>query len=151
MDSGTRAGYACSLFVLLKPEESQVANIDAPVHGGLFAADETTPPANPRSTLKMPPKKALDRFHIGQIGEDTIRTFLQNGYSLACCCRDCKRLVEITPPELEARYGTRPDLRIADIAERLTCGGEAGCGSHDVAVWPHLYDGPWRWMEPRAA
>ena len=97
------------------------------------------------SSLKAPPAKALERFHIGQIGDDTVGSYLSRGYSLAICCRDCRRLIEWAPPELEARFGTRPGLRIADLAERLACKEEGGCGSDRIAVFPHLYDQPWAW------
>ena len=124
--------------------------MDASVQNGLFAGGDL-PPCKVKSTLKLPPKKYLDRFHVGQIGDDTIRTYLESGFSLGACCRDCKRLVEITPPELEARFGDKLRLRIADLCERLSCKGEDGCGSKDVAVFPHLYDDPtWRWAERRA-
>ncbi len=36
----------------------------------------------------------------------------------------------------------------ADIASRLSCTGEGGCGAQDVAVFPHLYDLPWKWTPP---
>jgi hypothetical protein len=99
-----------------------------------------------RSTLKPPPKKALERFRVSQIGDDTIATYLESGFSLAICCRDCQRLIEWAPPELERRYGSKLRLRIADLCERLACSGEDGCGSHDIAVFPHLYDdAAWRW------
>ncbi|MES2035211.1 MAG: hypothetical protein V4466_13640 [Pseudomonadota bacterium] len=52
-------------------------------------------------------------------------------------------MIEWTPPQLQARFGDRPGLRIADLASRLSCTGEDGCGSHDIAVFPHLFDGPW--------
>lgn len=104
-----------------------------------------------RSTLKPPPKKALDRFHVGQVGDDTVRTYLESGFSLAICCRNCQRLIEWTPPELERRFGAKLRLRIADLCERLACTGEAGCGARDIAVFPHLYDDPaWRWAPPAA-
>lgn len=97
------------------------------------------------SQLKPPPRKALQAFHVGQIGADTVGTYLQKGWSLAICCKGCERLVEWTPPDLARRYGDRPALRIADVAERLTCSGEQGCGSREIAVFPHPYDGPWSW------
>jgi len=125
--------------------------MEAPVKNGLFAA-EALPPPKIRSTLKPPPKKALDRFHVGQVGDDTIETFLKNGFSLAICCRDCKRLTEWTPPELAQRFNAKLRLRVADLCERLVCTGDEGCGSHDIAVFPHLYDDPtWRWTPPGAA
>ena len=59
-----------------------------------------------RSSLKRPPKKHLQHFDLAKIDRgDTIRTYLERGYSLAICCKDCPRLVEWTPPELEKRYG----------------------------------------------
>lgn len=106
------------------------------------------PDLAPHSTLKRPPAKLLRRFDAGQIGDDTVRTFLMKGFSLAICCRDCPRLIEWTPPELAERFASKLDLRIADLAARLTCTGEGGCASHDIAVFPHLYDLAWRWSPP---
>jgi hypothetical protein len=106
------------------------------------------PALDNRSTLKRPSEKLLRRFDADQIGDDTIRTFLTKGFSLAICCRDCPRLSEWTPPQLLERFGSRLDLRIADLAKRLACTGEGGCGSHDIAVFPHLYDLPWSWSPP---
>lgn len=102
----------------------------------------------PPSTLRRPTDRLLQRFRIADIGDDTIGVFLTKGYSLAICCRDCPRLIEWTPHDLNTRFGDRPHLRIADLAGRLTCSGEDGCGSHDIAVFPHLYDGPWTWSPP---
>ncbi len=102
------------------------------------------------STLKSPPVKALQRFHIGQVGDDTVADYLGSSFSLAICCKRCQRLVEWSPPDLERRFGDRLNLRIADIAERLTCAAEDGCGSHDIAVFPHLYDMPWSWSGAKA-
>jgi hypothetical protein len=100
------------------------------------------------STLQRPAAKMLQHFHLAQIGDDTIRTYLRGGLSLAICCRDCPRLVEWTPPMLDARFGRQPNLRIADVASRLSCRGEGGCGSRNIAVFPHLYDTPWTWAGP---
>jgi hypothetical protein len=100
---------------------------------------------DPASTLKRPPAKLLQRFSISQIGDDTIQAYLEKGFSLAICCRNCARLAEWTPLLLQERFGYRLALRIADIAERLSCTGPGGCGSDDVAVFPHLYDQPWSW------
>jgi hypothetical protein len=105
-------------------------------------------PLNSASTLERPPDRLLKTFKIAQIGNDTVRTYLRRGFSLPICCRDCPRLIEWTPPELERRFGDRLDLRIADLAERLSCSGAGGCGAKDVAVFPHLYDLPWRWSPP---
>jgi hypothetical protein len=100
------------------------------------------------SSLKRPPAKMIQHFHLGQVGDDTIRTYLAAGFSLAICCKACSRLIEWTPPVLERRYGQKLGLRIADVAARLSCKGEEGCGSHDIAVFPHLYDGVWTWPRP---
>lgn len=93
------------------------------------------------STLKPPPRKALAAFHVGQVGSDTIQTYLEHRWSLAICCKACERLVEWPPDELAERFAGREGLQIAELVRRLTCKGEGGCGSEDVAVFPHLYDG----------
>ncbi|WP_242563335.1 hypothetical protein [Phenylobacterium aquaticum] len=102
----------------------------------------------PPSTLKRPAAKLLSRFRLDDLHDDTIRVFLAKGFSLAICCRECPRLIEWTPADLEQRFGARLDLRIADLAPRLACTGEGGCGSHDIAVFPHGYDGNWSWSPP---
>lgn len=103
------------------------------------------------STLKVPTAKELRHFHIGLIDpDDRVRQHLEKGWSLAICCKDCRRLVEWTPPDLEKRFGERPDTRIRDIASRLSCAGEGGCGSREIAVFPHPYDWPWTWTPSRA-
>ena len=102
------------------------------------------------STLKRPSARQLATYRADRIGDDTVGTLLASGFSFALCCRSCSRLVEWTPPELEARFGDRPGLKVAAIAVRLTCAGEDVCGSTDVAVFPHLYDQPWSWSgQPR--
>ncbi len=98
-----------------------------------------------RSTLKRPDAKFILRFHAGQVGPDTISTYLEKGWSLAICCKDCPRTIEWTPAELQRRFGDRRELKIADLVSRLACTGLDGCGSHEVAVFPHLYDGAWNW------
>lgn len=95
------------------------------------------------STLKRPPAKLLARFEPKQAGDDTIETYLTKGFSLAICCRNCPRLAEWTPLDLAERFAL--NTRIVDLASRLSCSAPDGCGSHDVAVFPHAYDGPWRW------
>lgn len=104
--------------------------------------------SEPASTLTPPPRKAVQAFHVGQVGEDTVATYLRSGWSLAICCKACARLVEWTPPELAARFGDGATLRIALLVERLRCIGPTGCGSAEIAVFPHLYDGRWDWDEP---
>lgn len=96
------------------------------------------------SALKRPTAKWLARYRIEAIRNDTVAEYLAKGFSLAICCRACPRLTEWTPHELQRRYGNRPHTRIADIAARLSCKGEDGCGSDDIAVWPHAYEGEWR-------
>ena len=91
--------------------------------------------------VKPPPKAALQRFHVGQVGDDTIATYLAKGWSLAICCKACARLVEWTPPKLREMLGAPEAVRLADLVPRLACKGEGGCGSDEVAVFPHLYDG----------
>jgi hypothetical protein len=103
---------------------------------------------HPQSTLERPNDRLLRGFKVSQVGNDTIASYLRRGYSLAICCRDCPRLIEWTPPELETMFRTRLNLRIADLASRLSCTGEGGCGAQDVAVFPHLYDLPWKWTPP---
>ena len=97
------------------------------------------------STLKAPARKALKAFHAGQVGDDTIATYLQCGWSLAICCKACERLVEWTPPDLAERFAGREGVRVADLVPRLACAGDGGCGSREIAAFPHLYDGRWRW------
>ena len=82
------------------------------------------PADRPPSTLTRPAPHLLKRFHLGQVGNDTIETFLTKGYSLAICCRDCPRLIEWTPPDLAEKFGDRIKLRIADLGARFTCTGE---------------------------
>ena len=107
------------------------------------------PPILPQdSTLKTPSIQDLATFRLDRIGDDRVSSFLEKGFSLAICCRRCKRLVEWTPPDLESRFAAKSEVSIAAIAERLSCTGEDGCGSTDIAVFPHLYDRPWRWSGP---
>ena len=103
------------------------------------------------STLERPDDDLIRKFALWQVRERTIRNYLGKGYSLAICCRDCPRLVEWTPPELLRRFEARLDLKLKDLVPRLSCTGEGGCSSHDIAVFPHLYDGDWTWPPPEAA
>ncbi|MBV9511959.1 MAG: hypothetical protein JO303_16925 [Caulobacteraceae bacterium] len=95
--------------------------------------------------MQRPPAKLISRFGVWQVKDHTIRTYLEKGYSLGICCKDCPRTIEWTPPELLKRFETNLDLPLKTLAPRLSCSGDEGCGSHDVAVFPHLYDGPWSW------
>jgi hypothetical protein len=97
------------------------------------------------SNVPIPSAKALRSFNLGMVKPNRpVRWFLERGSSLAICCKYCRRLVEWTPADLEARFGGRLDLEMRDIAEKLACSGEA-CGSHDIAVFPHPYAGAWSW------
>lgn len=100
------------------------------------------------STLQPPSNAALKAFHAGQVGADTVETYLRAGWSLAICCKACGRLVEWTSPELAARFAAPARIRIADLVPRLACKGEGGCGAEEIAVFPHLYDGAWSWPPP---
>jgi hypothetical protein len=95
--------------------------------------------------LARPPAKAVEAFRPAQAGRDTVRTYLSKGWSLAICCKDCPRLIEWTPRELHRRFADRLNLRIANLASRLTCAGDDGCGSVQVAVFPHPFEGDWSW------
>jgi hypothetical protein len=102
-----------------------------------------------KSTLERPPAKLIAQFQLHYVGDHTIGYYLQRGFSLAICCRACPRMVEWTPPILLQRYGYSPRLRIATLVPKLSCAGEGGCGSREVAVFPHAYDGPWTWPPPQ--
>jgi hypothetical protein len=103
------------------------------------------PETHTRSTLERPDAKLIRHFGLWQVGDDTIRTYLEKGYSLGICCRDCPRTIEWTPPDLLRRFEKQLDLPLKTLVPRLSCAGEDGCGSRDVAVFPHLYDQPWTW------
>src|SRR5580698_6399192 len=93
--------------------------------------------------IRLEHNKAINRYHHGLIDRhDTIRTYLNLGASLIVCCRCCPRMIEWTPDDLRARFGDRLDFRIYDLATRLRCTGEDGCGSKDVAVFPLPADRP---------
>jgi hypothetical protein len=97
------------------------------------------------STLERPDDDLIRRFALWQVRDRTIRSYLVKGFSLAICCRDCPRMIEWTPPELLRRFEDRLDLPLKTLVPKLSCSGEKGCGSRDVAVFPHLYDQPWSW------
>ena len=105
--------------------------------------------ADGQSTLKRPAEKLISRFGLWQVRDHTIRTYLEKGFSLGICCRNCPRTIEWTPPELLRRFESKLDLPLKDLVPRLACTGEDGCGSRDIAVFPHLYYLPWTWP-PRA-
>ncbi len=98
-----------------------------------------------RSTIQRPAAKLINRFALWQVRDHTIRTYLEKGFSLGICCRNCPRTIEWAPPELLRRFANQLDLPLKELAPRLSCTGEDGCGSHDIAVFPHLYGGSWAW------
>lgn len=100
--------------------------------------------------LKRPPAHLLRkaRADTAEMRKDTVRTYLQNGWSLTICCLDCPRIVQWTPPELERRLADKLDASIADIAARAVCAPPEGCGSHDIALYPEPYHKPWTWPQP---
>ena len=102
----------------------------------------------PPPTLKRPADHLIRRFDVAMVGDRTIGMLLEKGFSLIICCKDCPRMVEWTPPELQQRFANRPNLKLADLVPRLSCTGEEGCGSQEVAVFPQLFDGAWRWPPP---
>lgn len=95
--------------------------------------------------MVRPAERLIRRFALWQVRDRTIRTYLEKGFSLGICCRNCPRTIEWTPPELLRRFATQLDLPLKVLALRLSCTGEDGCGSRDIAVFPHLYDGSWAW------
>jgi hypothetical protein len=95
--------------------------------------------------LERPPEHLIRMSHPGMVGDRTIGLLLEQGFSLVICCKDCPRVIEWTPPELARRFGDRLGLKLADLVPRLSCTGEDGCKSRDVAVFPQLYAGEWRW------
>lgn len=99
-----------------------------------------------QTKLERPADRLVQKFDVWQVKDRTIRGLLAKGFSLAICCKACPRMIEWTPPELLRRFETKLDLRLADLVPRLSCSGDEGCGSREVAVFPHLYDG--RWSSP---
>jgi hypothetical protein len=69
------------------------------------------------------------------LGDDKIRRYLEEGWTLAICCRACdRRPVAWTPPELAEKCGHMPDLELVALLDRLSCSRPDGCGSKDVAL-----------------
>ena len=99
------------------------------------AITETLPPGLP-TTLKRPEEKAIRSFKPWMVGEDTITTLLDNGWSLGICCRHCKRTIEMKPEAIEAKFGDYSGLRLVDLLPKLTCGKPKGCGSTDMVLFP---------------
>ena len=107
---------------------SSVQNPDQP-------ATETLPPGLP-TTLKRPEEKTIRSFRPSMAGADTIGTFLDNGWSLGICCRNCPRTIEMKPEAIEARFGAYRGLRLVDLLPKLSCGKPIGCGSTDIVLFP---------------
>lgn len=97
--------------------------------------------------LKPLPKAMLRVFRFDRrMAGDTIQLYLENNCSVAVCCRDCGRLVELTPPDMAERFPDRLGLTMADLMAKLTCNKDhGGCGSRDIAIWPHPYAHKWTW------
>lgn len=138
MDSGTAAGYSCSAFVLLWPDESQGRSIH---EGGLRAHIHNMLATNIPKTLKRPPDKYIRAFKPRMVEGHTVGDLVGQGWSLGICCRHCPRVVEWTPPELESRFAGKLGLKLADLLPKLACSGPDGCGSLDVAIFPYV-EGP---------
>ncbi|HVY33892.1 MAG TPA: hypothetical protein VG960_05670 [Caulobacteraceae bacterium] len=98
-------------------------------------ATETLPPGQP-TTLKRPEEKAIRSFRPWMIGQDTIGTLLDNGWSLGVCCRDCPRCIEMKPEAIEAKFGAYRHLKLVDLLPKLECGTDKGCGSKDMVLFP---------------
>ena len=50
--------------------------------------------------MERPDEKLISRFALWQVRDRTIRNYLEKGFSLGICCRNCPRTIEWTPPEL---------------------------------------------------
>lgn len=96
---------------------------------------ETLPPGHP-TALKRPEEKAIRAFRPWMIGNDTVGTLLDRGWSLGICCRHCPRTIEMTPAAIEQRFGAFRHLKLVDLLPRLECGTEKGCGSKDMVLFP---------------
>lgn len=96
---------------------------------------ETLPPGLP-TKLKRPEEKAIRSFNPWMIGNDTIGTLLDNGWSLGICCRHCPRTIEMTPAALEEKFGAYRHLKLVDLLPKLECGVDKGCGSKEMVLFP---------------
>jgi hypothetical protein len=96
---------------------------------------ETLPPGQP-TTLKRPAEKTIRSFKPWMIGNDTIGTLLDHGWSLGICCRHCPRTIEMTPAALEEKFGAYRHMKLADLLPKLECGTENGCGSKEMVLFP---------------
>ena len=63
--------------------------------------------AHSHTTMERPDEKLISRFALWQVRDRTIRNYLEKGFSLGICCRNCPRTIEWTPPELLRRFGDR--------------------------------------------
>ncbi len=100
---------------------------------------ETLPPGQP-STLTRPGAKAIRSFRPWMVGDDTIATLLDNGWSLGICCRHCRRTIEMKPEALGRTFGGHRALKLVDLLPLLSCGVEKGCGSTDMVIFPYKED-----------
>ena len=99
------------------------------------AVTETLPPGLP-STLKRPEEKAIRSFKPWMIGNDTIATLLDNGWSLGICCRHCQRTIEMKPEVIQERFGDYRGMPLVNLLPKLVCGEPKGCGSTDMVLFP---------------
>ena len=90
------------------------------------------------------PEKMLQRSRTDlRMQKDTIQLYLEKGWSLAVCCCHCPRIVEWAPPDLAEGFASKLDTTISAVLARVACKGEGGCGSKNVALFPHAYDHAW--------
>jgi hypothetical protein len=115
--------------------------MDPSVQFPVLVPTETMPPGLP-TALHRPPAKQIRSFRPSMIGDDTIATLLENGWSLGVCCRNCPRVVEWKPEWIEERFGDQPNLKLAHLQPRLQCDETAGCGARDMVIFPYREKAP---------
>ena len=96
---------------------------------------ETLPPDQP-TKLKRPEEKAIRSFKPWMVEDHTIGTYLDRGWSLGICCRQCPRTIEMKPEAIEERFGAYRRLKVAALLPKLVCGEPKGCGSTDMVLFP---------------
>lgn len=84
----------------------------------------------PHSTMERPDEKLISRFAPWQVRDRTIRNYLEKGFSLGICCRNCPRTIEWTPPELLQRFANWLDLPLTELVPRLPVRTLAGAELH---------------------
>jgi hypothetical protein len=91
--------------------------------------------------MDRPEAKYIRSFKIAHVGAHTVGDYLDRGYGLLICCKECERTVSWSPQDLADKFGDKRGLRLADLVPRLSCAGSDGCGSRDVAVFPDATGG----------